>query len=53
MTMATEDIDNLRSDAKELAEDAQDTILNLIREQPVTSLVVTFLAGVVFGRLVL
>ena len=53
MTNAAMDIDRLQSDANELAEDAQDTVLNFIREQPVTSLVVAFLVGVVVGRVLL
>ena len=52
-TKAASDIDDLKSDATELAVEARDVALNVIQEQPITSIIVAVLFGIIIGKLVL
>jgi ElaB/YqjD/DUF883 family membrane-anchored ribosome-binding protein len=53
MAKASSDIDDLKSDATDLAVEAKDVALNVIQEQPITSIIVAVLFGIIIGKLVL
>jgi ElaB/YqjD/DUF883 family membrane-anchored ribosome-binding protein len=53
MAKATADLDDLKSDANDLAVEARDVALNVIQEQPITSILIAVLFGIVLGKLVL
>jgi ElaB/YqjD/DUF883 family membrane-anchored ribosome-binding protein len=53
MAKSSSDLDDLKSDANDLAVEARDVALNVIQEQPITSILIAVLFGIVIGKLVL
>jgi hypothetical protein len=47
------DIEDLENDALDILDETQDTVINYIRERPLTALLATFAFGFVVGRFVL
>jgi len=53
MAKTNSDIDDLTSDATDLVVEAKDVALTVIQEQPITSIIVAIIVGIVIGKLVL
>jgi hypothetical protein len=49
----TDTVDGAPDRAEDAPSDTNDTILTYIEDQPLTSLIIAFLAGLIVGRLVL
>jgi ElaB/YqjD/DUF883 family membrane-anchored ribosome-binding protein len=50
---AATDIDDVADDVEDVVADAQDAIVNLIQEQPITSVLIALFAGIVIGKIIL
>ena len=45
--------EDLEDDAYAVIDETQDAVIQFVREQPMTALIVTFLVGVVVGKVIL
>ncbi|MEJ0024547.1 MAG: hypothetical protein WDN01_00855 [Rhizomicrobium sp.] len=50
---AAELAEDLEADAYEAIDETKDAVIQFVREQPMTALIVTFLVGVLIGKVIL